>query len=302
MSKKIMILVSVVLVISLATVGVALAANASSNPGAVDPQTQFVNLVDTSQAIRQQGIRMGQITAIGDHQLTVKIASGTKTVIVDDQTKYYNQAGQPLTFQDLQIGVWVIGKYTRNNNQILAKSIVVLPQGFNPSAINDRLRGTIVAIDQNSGAVTLRGPGGEEQAVILNQATTFLGKVQSLSDVKVGMAASVGAAKQSDGSLQAVIIFAHQRLLWHIGSVTAIDEKADTFTLKTLANGDLIFKVDANTKFISKNHQIKGLADLKTGLAAIVVAHQNADGSLTADRVAAGSKAAIQKWVQKGIP
>ena len=271
MSKKIWIPISLAIVAALVFAGVAFAEDKYSPEG---------------QRGRRQGI--GLVTAIGDDQITVQTLQGeTHTILVDENTRFFFPDGSPASFSDVQVGNWIAGRVRRGENEtILARSILILPEGFDPTQVTLRTRGAVTVVDPDASTFTIENQDGEMLTFSVDANTVFLGAVQSLADLQVEMVVGV-AASDSSGAWFALAVHAHQPLIRHRGEVTAVDVAAGTFSIETRAGEALTFAVDEQTRFHSPNGAIGGLEDLQPGMLAGVAALQLEDGSYLAVNVAA---------------
>jgi hypothetical protein len=279
MSKKIIIPVALVLILAMlgGTFGLVTYANAAQPAAQSDPATPVING------------GFGQVTGLSQNQFTVKNKNNEKTITVNDQTKYYAWNGESRFFSDLLLNEWVIVRVSKQaDGSLLALQVVLLPQSFDGSALNQRSAGIITAVNPSANGFSLKNRNGQELTFTTNASTVFLGKISNLSDLKAGMAVSEGGIRQSDGSLLAMVIAARQPLARHIGKITAVNPAAFTFTMKTAKGEDITYQVDANTVFRSPQGEVKSLSDLKSGMAAIVASKAGSNGYQLATNVLAG--------------
>ncbi len=285
MSKKIIIpiAVMVILAITAGAFGMVTYANAAQPAAGAD----------AAAAVIKGGF--GQVTAVGQNQFTVKNKNVEKTIMVNSQTKFYAWNGEGRAFSDLQVNGWVIVRVSRQaDGSVLALQVILLPQGFDGSQLNQRAAGIITAVNAAAGSFSLKNGNSQELTFTTNTSTVFLGNVNSLSKLAVGMAASEGGIKQSDGSLLAAVIAARQPLSRHIGKITTVDPAASTFTLQTAKGGNTTYQVDANTTFRSPADEVKSLSDMKTGMAAAVASKAGTNGTQLAVTVLAGDLADLR--------
>jgi Domain of unknown function (DUF5666) len=223
---------------------------------------------------------LGLVTAVGDNQITVQTFQGeTRTVLVDENTRYLFPDGSEASFSDIQIGRWIGGRVVEGEpGQLIARGILILPEGFDPARVTVRAGGRVTSVDAASGSFSIVNRQGDSFTFSVDANTTFVGRVQSLSDLQVDMLAGVGAADQN-GSLLAVVVRAGLPLIRHRGEITAVDTANKTFTLQTRSDESFTFSVDGDTRFFGKNGDVNGLADLQPGMVAGVGAHQLEDGT-----------------------
>jgi hypothetical protein len=150
------------------------------------------------------------------------------------------------------------------------------------------VRGQVSAVSATG--FTVKDKDEKLTQVLVNADTRFNGQVKGLSELKVGMAAVALVQPQTGGGLAAMNVTAGNRQERRMGEVTAVDASAGMLTLKTARDGEsFTFKVDADTRFRSKDDAIKSLADVKVGMMAIILGRSE-NGILIANVVAAGAK------------
>lgn len=294
MFRKLLVTLSIALVAALAVGGVAYAstqtpaqtASIQSTLSAIDSNTAVspnaASLALSAAECLRSGL--GQVTALGTSQFTVKFQDGSQEVIgVDANTRYIKPDGSAGAFASLQMNGWVIVHTTLSADAPIARLVVVLPAAFNPAIKDQVVRGTVTAISASS--ITL---SGRSQPVSVDSSTIYAGEIHSLSDLKAGMKVIIGAQRQSDGSLLAVVVGVSGVIVRHDGTIASVDAAANTITLTTLKDKSLVIKVDSNTEYFG---QVTGLASLKAGLKISVAAREQPDRSLLALRIASGPKA-----------
>lgn len=288
MSKKILIPIIIVLCFVVAGAGVAYAAqNLPVN------STLPVKISDEL----QEGRGIAQVAAIGDSQFTVRTKKGEKTLLVDANTRFFTSNGSTAAFSDLKMGEWVIGSFQLNGQRdLVARNIILLPMGFDPTQINRRLAGKITAVHLDTSAFSLHTRKGEDLTVTVNSSTIFLGKVQKLSELKPGMLVNLGAREEND-KLVALLLWARvpslRDLLRLVGLVRfdllsggrIISTGQNNFTIQTQSGDQIAFRVDAQTRFRSLNQAVKGFNDLKVGMAVLVGAEDQGNGQFLAQQV-----------------
>ncbi|MGE5221243.1 MAG: DUF5666 domain-containing protein [Omnitrophica WOR_2 bacterium] len=280
MSKKIFIPIIIVLVLAFAGGSVVYAAQ-----GMQAPDNLPVKVVDE---LSEGGRGIAQVTVVGNNQFTVKTKKGEKTLLVDANTRLFAINGSIAAFSDLKPGEWVIGSYHLNQQgALVARNVILLPQGFDPALINRRIAGRITEVNPGASTFVLHTRKGENLTISVNTTTVFLGKVQNLSKMKPGMLVTAGA-REENGKLVALLLWARVPALRYAGKITAIDTAAGSFVLQTRAGKQLTFLVNENTHFRSFGKAVKGLSDLKVGMVAIVIARSQG-GNLLATGVAAAN-------------
>lgn len=236
---------------------------------------------------------IGKVFSIGEGQFTMETRQGEqRSMLVDDKTQYRTSDGQIRSFDDLQVGQWVVGIARFNQQgQLVARLVIILPDGYDPSQrLGRRARGYVTEVDLKGGSFNLLTLSGEKITFRVAEGTIYLGSVHSLSDLHGGMRAAVGAIKQEDGSLTALVVLVRFPFQWHIGKVTSVDLANNQFTLQTRLGGELSFKVDGNTRFRGSGGAIQSLDDLQPGMPALVAAKEGEGSELAAVLVAAGRR------------
>jgi hypothetical protein len=272
MFKKILVPLILALVAALVIGGVAYAADQPGKDSGDNP------------AVKSQHRGLGQITKLGDSQLTVQLKRGVVKVIhIDENTRYIKADGSVGSFADLQVGLWVAGRVIASANGPLARLVIILPDGFNPSVRLIRHVGTIIAVDPAASSFDLKSHQGESLTFQVDSTTQFFGKLQSLVELKPGMQAVVGATQLEDGSYLAVRVTAREKPQVDVkvaGRVTAID--VASFTILGRDGKTYTFQVTPETRFRSRGGQVKGLKDLQLGMGVGVSAQNAGDGQLKA--------------------
>lgn len=284
MSKKIIIPISIIVILALAAGAFGLVGTANA--------AQPVEVAAAAIATPRSGF--GQVTAVGQNQFTVKNQTVEKILQVTSQTRFFNWDGTPRQFSDVQVGGWVIVRASRTaNGTINALQVVMLPQGFDGGRIDQRAAGRITAVDTAAGSFTLKNGKGQELTYTVNTSTVFLGKVNDLAALKVGMGIIVGGVKQADNSLLAALVAARQPLArgigrWSAGKVTQVS--SNSFSIMSLMGKEMTFQVMDATRFFSQGQKVKSLVDLKDGMIVMVHYQVEAGGSLLARQVVAGAQ------------
>ncbi|MDH5606742.1 MAG: DUF5666 domain-containing protein [Anaerolineae bacterium] len=150
---------------------------------------------------------LGQITALGDGQLTLETPRGEVTVLVDEATKFFNTDREEITFSDLEISRWVAGTARPDDDVTLtARLVILLPDDFDPAAAGKALGGRVEKINMGQAQFTLVNRAGEEITVRVNSDTRYLTGLSGLADLEKDMLVFVHAIQQEDGSLLAKAI------------------------------------------------------------------------------------------------
>ena len=286
MSKKIFIPIAIVVILAVAAgaFGMLTYANAAQP--------------DTSTAAGSVVIKggFGQVTAVGQDTFTVKNKTIERNLQVNSQTRFTLWNADKGSFSDLQVNGWVIVRVSKQaDGSLLAMQVVLMPQGFDGTQINQRAAGLVTKVDAAAGRFSLKTGNSQEVSYTTSSSTVFLGKVNDLSLLKVGMAVSIGGVRQSDGSLLAVVIAARQPLTRHAGKIATLDLAASTFIVQTAKGGSITYQVGADTTF---RGAAKSLNELKTGMAVIVASNGEVNGSQAAFTILSGDPNGLRlgKW------
>jgi hypothetical protein len=92
-------------------------------------------------------------------------------------------------------------------------------------------------------------------------------------------------ANKTNGTLTAIIVRAHAKNEQFLGTVTAVNTSASTFSLHTRQGQDMTFTVNANTHLKSDDGKVNNLGGLIVGMVARVAAQDQGNGTLLALRV-----------------
>jgi hypothetical protein len=197
------------------------------------------------------------------------------TLLVDENTKFRTQDGGEATFGDMITGRWVIVAAARGDqDEILAKVVVYLPNDFDPEKLSGAA-GRIIEVDKTKNTFTLNNREGVEKVITVDVDTSFKGRVESLTELREGMLARVGAELLEDETLLANIVQAGFPTVKISGKITSVEPSEDTFTLKTRrGDRELTLIIDEKTRFRSKDDIVESMDDLQADMIAIVVAEK----------------------------
>lgn len=274
MSKKMMISLLITGILVVLVTNTVLAAQPTPNTGG------------------QTGGMIGQISAVGESQLTIKTIRGEeRDVSVDGNTRYLSQQGK-VTLTDLQPGRWVIVRaHQSDDGNYTARLLILLPESFNPSKrLENRGKGTVQSVNTEANTFIIQTAEGETKTYNVDESTIFLGSkdVENLSVLPLGRWVVVQA--YSDDSLIAKFILImpenfdpnNPQAKRSAGMIQSVDVGNNAFTLQTRQGETLIIKVDLNTSFLNREDTINGFSDLQANMRAIVLVSQQEDGSYLA--------------------
>jgi hypothetical protein len=303
MTKKIIIPIVLVLLVSLVAGGVALAQSGDhlAQPGTPPSLSNLARGLAARLARLRSGSAIGQVDTASQSQLVIRnLSGGQHTYQVDAQTRFLDENGQPVTVQDLAAGRWVLVQATRRGlTTWVARAVHLLPASFNPPQdLNLLVAGELTNANPDAGTFSLQARSGQAWTFALGQGAVFLGQPKSLSDLEPGMqVVVVGTNAAQSGSPTAYLVFARQRLARYAGTISAVDPANDELTLQVRASGQEInIQVNADTRFRSQNDQFKSLADLQPGLQAAVQAAQQSTGQWVASWIAVATQAQVKDY------
>jgi hypothetical protein len=241
---------------------------------------------------------VGQVTAISGDRFTIEKRDGKElTFTVDDNTRFTDKDKARLSFDDLEIGLWVSVAAPRGNqDEPAARLVVLLPENLDPSQMTG-FRGSIIEVDASGNQFTLQTQQGEKVSFDVDSTTVYKGEATAFSGLQEGLFAGVAAKELENGCFLAQVVrtgFPVNRL---IGEILTVDQKANTFTLRTMhSKEEMEFKVDENTQFRSKAQSLESLEDLELGMVAVVVAKDRNEALPLAIIVGAADKENLPKF------
>ena len=244
----------------------------------------------------QAGGKIGQISAVGENQFTVKTGQGEEhTVSVDENTSYLSRQGK-VAFTDLQVGRWVIIRAPQSgDSNYTARLVILLPESFDPSKRQEnRGKGTVQSIDSDAKTFTIQTADGEVNTYQVDENTVFRGskEVESLSALPLGRWVVVQADPDDSLTAKFVLVMPENfdpnvtQAKRSGGMIQSVDVGNSAFTLQTREEEILTIKVDSNTSFLNRGDTITGLSDLQANMRAVVLTSQQEDGSYLAITVA----------------
>ena len=303
MSKKIIIPVILVLLVSMIAGGVALAQSGDNppQPGAPSALSNLARGLAARLARLRNGSAIGQVITNSQTQLVIgNLSGGQHTYQLDGQTRYLDENGQPATAQELAAGRWVVVQAARSGfTTWVARAVHLLPASFNPPAdLNLLVTGQLSSVNAGARSFSMQAQSGQEFTFTLGEGAVFLGQQKNLSVLAPGMQVVVAGINAAQGGTPtAYLVFARQQSVRYAGSITAVDPANSTFTLHTRNSGqDVTLHVNSDTHFRSRNDQYKSLADLQPGMLAAVQANQQGQGQWVASLVTVASQAQVSAY------
>ncbi len=152
----------------------------------------------------------GEITQVtpGRDTFSLKTREGAVlTFQVGERTRYRSRDGSIQGLQDLKAGMVALVAAVEGEDGQLVALLVAAGRPEDRPRFDVRAAGRIVALGDRS--FTLQTRSGERMTFAVDENTIFKsrdGSVSGFGDLEVGMGAIVGARKQEDGSLKAVIV------------------------------------------------------------------------------------------------
>ncbi len=241
------------------------------------------------------GPGFGQITiaAINGSSLSLKTADGWSRTITITSSATITRGGQTISASDLKVGDEIRIRETRDSSGTFTITAidVVLPH----------VDGTVSAV--TGSGFTVKANDGTTTTVEVTGSTTYqLGRsTGSKSDVKVGVLVDVQGTRASDGSLTATAV--RIALPTVAGQVTA--KSGDSLTVTRPDGTTMTIKVGSGTTYQVPGKTSATLADITVGMRIVAQGTQNADGSLQASAIRAGSAfgGGFRGWMQApGMP
>ncbi|MFV1860099.1 MAG: DUF5666 domain-containing protein, partial [Anaerolineales bacterium] len=146
-----------------------------------------------------------------------------------------------------------------------------------------KLGGEITGVVPGQGTFTLMSREGEEFELSTNERTKFRsrdGSVQGIDDLKKGMLAMVGAVRQDDGQLLALVVAVgnpEDRPKLDVKAIgKVVDKGGNSFTIEKRNGEQISFSVNDKTRYKG----IGGFGELEVGMLAAVGAKETDDGLL----------------------
>jgi hypothetical protein len=144
---------------------------------------------------------------------------------------------------------------------------------------------TVTAINGNS--ISLKTEDGWTRTITVDSGTTYTksGDTIALGDLKVGDQIGFRQTLESDGSwsIDSIVVILPRAG----GEVSKID--GSTITLTQRDGSTATITVNGQTKYSVNGNDGAALSDVKVGMFLVAEGTKNADGSLTATKVRAGS-------------
>jgi len=181
MSKKLGLSLIAVLIVTMLTSSLALAADTPAG------------------AVSRPGSRIGMVATIGKNQFTLKnMAGAEKKILVDSSTRFVKINGDEQRFKSLGVGQWVIAFGTINERRELVAKIVLLagPRINKGAWGHARTYGRVVSVDKKANTFRVNTQIGMMNFSV-DSNTRYPGRVKSLGSLDAGMTAFLSYKKAS---------------------------------------------------------------------------------------------------------
>jgi len=234
----------------------------------------------------------GEIVEIGGDQVTIEKRDGGKyTYLVNDHTRFRHPQVETPDFSTLSIGdrVLILGKF--DEEELIARLIVTLPEDFHPRRwFNLRLRGEIMDLDLDGKTITVLNRSGEEIVILVDEQTKFFGQASQITDLDIGWKVAIAGREQEDGSNLSRIISAveYERRIRRIGIVSKIDSVSGEIRITTQNSEEMSFLVSDKTEFHSREGMFKTISDIEPDMVVVVTAVHDGEGVYSANHLFLG--------------
>ena len=233
----------------------------------------------------------GEITSVevGAGSFGLHTARGEDLVfLVNDQTRFFGPDGELGGLEDLEVGMVAGVAAKQDDGSLLALRVAA---GHKEDVL--RVVGEITGVVPGQGTFTLEARDGASYEFQTGERTRFVsrdGSVEDIHDLKKGMHAAVAAVRRDDGWFAVHVAVGEPK------DRPAVDVRAageilsvgsSIFTLHTRDDRTLVFQVNDETQFRSRDGSVNGFDDLEAGMRAIVAADEEG-GTLTALWVGVG--------------
>ena len=278
MNGKISKAVILVLMLSLATVGVAYAEEDA--PGG---RTRF----------------LGEITYVDEADSTFRMHTAAGDDVdfkVNPATRFRSPDGSIQTLSDLEVGMHaLVFASGSDKGGYVAKLVVTRKAPEDRKLI--RALGEITSVDSSGNLFDLTKRDGEVITFQVGDRTRFRsreGDIEGIEDLEPGMIALVVGVRMEEGGIFATTVAAGQKddlppnLRQVRGEITQIVPGQGTFTLEKSDGETLTFQTNERTRFRSRDGSVNDIHDLKKGMTALVGMIEQQDGTLLALLVVAG--------------
>jgi hypothetical protein len=149
------------------------------------------------------------------------------------------------------------------------------------------LAGEITEIGVGEFTVTIEG--NSQIVVEVSEDTSYLGALESFSDLEVGMDVAVAGHRSGEGTMVARVVATRDDLPFGTrigGEVTAVG--TDSISIETPRGEAFTFGVTADTDFLSRQNMVASLGDIEVGDHVMVLYEQADEGTLTSNVILVG--------------
>ncbi len=217
----------------------------------------------------------------------VRTLSGTDVhVHVTGNTEYRSRDGSIQAFEDLVVDMRTIVAGQERGDGTINASVVFVAT---PEELPELMRSKGEVGDVGDRFFTLLTEDGRSLIINVIDRTRFRsgnGEMNTLGDLKPGMAALVSAAKTEDNGIVALVVAAgnpggdfRDRIFRTTGEITGVVPGQETFTVQSNEGESIAFVTGERTKFRSGDGSVTGIHDLKRGMFTMVGAIKMEDGT-----------------------
>jgi len=234
-------------------------------------------------------INVGKVIDIGENNFTLeKRDLGQYTYFVDEKTKFKMRDVDNPGFSDLSIGdqVVTLGRYFED--RLHARIVILLTDDVNLSRLfRMRLHGEIIELDGDGKSITVFTRAGDEILVLVDEKTRIFGEASAIEEMEIGWKVGFLGRKLEDGTNLAKIIRAgkYPERIRRVGIISEVDDASGNFMIMNSREKKIIFLVDEETTFFSREKQVETLSNVEPGMFVIVAAENVDGGDFLAKRV-----------------
>lgn len=278
MNGKISKAVILVLMLSLATVGVAFAEE--------DAPTGRMRF-------------LGEITNVDEAASTFRMhtrVSDDVTFKVNPATRFRSPDGSVQSLSDLEMGMHALVTASGSEDGIFVAKLVITRRTPEERKLV-RVLGEITSVELTGDRFDLTKRDGEIITFQVGDRTRFRsrgGEIEGIEDLVPGMVALVTGVRVEEGGVFATSVAAGQKEDMpskhrHVkGEIIKVVPGQGTFTIETSDGESQTFQTNDRTRFRSRDGSVSDIHDLKKGMTALVGVIEQQDGTQLAFLVVAG--------------
>jgi hypothetical protein len=243
---------------------------------------------------------LGEITNVDETASTFRIltrAGDDVSFKVNPATLFRSPDGSVGGLSDLKVGMHALVTASGSETGgFVAKLVVTRAAPEERKLI--RALGEITSVDLSGNLIDLTKRDGEVITFQVGDRTRFRsrdGEIEGIEDLEPGMIALVRGVRLEEGGVLATIVAVGQKddipsnLHRVKGEITKVVPGQGTFTIETPEGESLTIQTSERTRFRSRDGSVEDIHDLKKGMATLVGVVEQQDGTLLALLVVAGS-------------